>query len=346
MKQLVRVSVLIACAGCQATPAPPPQWTFRADARALERLARRVAMFTDSPAAEFAQRVLAKVAPCSSVVSVAPAGHLEALLDNVGCAAGPLQDISWTAPGVEGHARVDERGGAEVTLLASQDAVTGAARWLFPAATPNPPGALLNGQGTVLEVHARAAEPLDLSLLLPEGMALERMVGLQARVLSSSVLDGRWELLVYPPEGTRPLRAVASLGVRGEAAGRAALATAVAEVESRWHLQKEPFQRGGQPGACFPNVHVLPGLAPCALALPTAVVVAWNVDTLEDALKPGARAENAGVTALWDLARMHVSDEEMAQGRPVPGVAWNSIHLAATQEAARARFFLSLVAPP
>ena len=100
------------------------------------------------------------------------------------------------------------------------------------------------------------------------------------------------------------------------------------DVEDSWSVRHEPLSLAGTRGACLPELNLLPGLAPCALATERAIVLGWDAASLRHALgeTPSAQPQTAtAARAEIDLSRLHEADRRLAALRPGDGAATHSV---------------------
>src|SRR5215475_7357718 len=192
--------------------------------------------------------------------------------------------------------------------------------------------------------RARSAGPLDLAAWVPSGSQGDRLFHLRDRVLSAALLDGTLELALYPPEpGAAMPRAALALGVRQTDAARAAAERFLDEIGAMWRLRRAPFTADAGTGACLPDLHLLPELAPCYALARDALVLGWNEASLRQALGPEAIAggeppADAALPARFDLdlAKLRAADLALAaQLRREPAALrwpWRSVRASAGRE--------------
>jgi hypothetical protein len=315
-----------ACADPPAAPAAPalaPGLHVVGDAAALVRVAERAARLTGTPLGNAAARALERLKPCASVAwGSAPSLDALALLDALACGDPPAPLAAMRADAVavraltpegvsfDGRATVDAQGG-----LALEGALAGTppggARLLVPGDDPGP--AVLAG-GALAHARVRPAGGLDLASLVSNASQADTMFRLKSGLFSGSVLDGTWELAVYPADGMP--RAALALGHRSSAAAVAAIEGFITDLRATWSFHRAPFELAGEKGACLPELNLLPELAPCYLARDHELVVGWNEASVRAALA-GAPDDAAGyvlhvdrfppedaVRALWRTVRV------------------------------------------
>lgn len=197
---------------------------------------------------------------------------------------------------------------------------------LVPSSEP-PARPVLRASDAFAYARLRPAGGLRLARLLPEGGQADRMFALKGRLLEGALLSGTVELAFLPPRGDvdMPL-AIGALHHRGAGPIGAALAEALDQLEATWPIQRTPKRfplahAGLQDGACFESLPLLPGLAPCWVVTPDALVIAWREAAIVSALGPpdvaSAPSGAAGEHALTvDLARIARDDRSRPGANP------------------------------
>jgi hypothetical protein len=170
---------------------------------------------------------------------------------------------------------------------------------------------------------------LNLAALVPEGSQGDRLFRLRSELFGAAVLDGSLELALYLPEaGADMPRIAAALGIRHAGAARAAVEHFLDEIEAAWSLRRAPFEQGAAHGACLPDLHLVPELAPCYALTDTALVLGWNPASLRHALASGAATTNPADPAAArldiDLAGIAAADARLAtvHGAERPALRW------------------------
>ena len=184
---------------------------------------------------------------------------------------------------VRGRIRIDTLDHAEVELTIPAGLARGAAAMLLPGRESPGPG-VLSGTDTLLHARLRPEGGLDLSALVPAHGQGDQMFRLKSRLFASAVLDGTWEAAIYlpGPDSIMP-RVALALGTRATAPAAAAADEFIAQLEETWSIRRAPFELSGAPGACLPELRILPDFAPCYVATPDALVVGWNPDSVAKA---------------------------------------------------------------
>jgi hypothetical protein len=307
-------------------------------ASALETLLAQLSRIEGTPVAREARAFLAALPDCETVESHVPEASLSRLRTGLRCAdlsgalaavhrdrggrdllfAWPLGDERATA-----SAQVSASGDLEVTLALPGGAFHGTRALLRPGAeSPGP--AVLGGADSLVHARLRPAGGIDLPALLEHGAQGERLFALRSRLFGAAVLDGTWELALYlPGEGERLPRAALALGVRNQEVSEDAADEFLDEIEAAWPVRRRPFGLGGARGACLPELRVLPGLAPCYVAIERALVVGWNAASVRKALDGSAPTLPAAGGLVAELARLPAADARIAAPvRPVGAPAW------------------------
>ena len=337
---LTLVAAFVAFWACPRSPesALPPGLWLTGDAGDLDRLAGEIGTLEGTPAGDFAGWIRARLEkleparpgevvflhrPADSesapdLFELRPLESLDpALADLRGDAA-----FAFALPAVEGGRLVGTADLAEdgsLSLEARLERAAGDGSWglLFPGDEAAGEGRL-RSEEAILHARVRADRGLDLAALIPDEGDVDRMFRLKSRLFSSFVLDGTWELAVYPPPaGRQMLQVVLALGVQDRRRALEAVEEFLADVEARWPVRRRPFRLTGsaQEGECLANAAVMPELAPCWVALDTAVVFAWNAEGLERALlggNGGVREPSAPGRATVFLDRLPAADRALA----------------------------------
>jgi len=326
----------VQCAGCGATDsAPDADWPagalLSARTETLRGLLTGLGRQQATPLGRTARAWLAALPDCPEVEAHAPSGGPGTLASALQCVAD-----APTMPGFRAW-----RGDADLALAiplgeASRLRLRGHAKsddLLFDVAWPDAPGegllgsllpggdaagpAVLARTNPVIHARARGHAPLDLGALTPEGSQGDQLFRLRSELFGAAVLDGSWELAVYPPAAGQSMPQVAlALGVGLEAIAHRALDGFIGELEQTWELRRTPTPFGEAAGFCLLELAVLPDFAPCALATRSAVIVGWNGASVHTALaEPTAQdsGETPGRLAI-DLDRLRATDEALALG--------------------------------
>ena len=198
---------------------------------------------------------------------------------------------------------------------------------LLVPSTDAPASPVLRESEAFVYARLRPAGGLRLARLLPEGGQADRMFALKGRLLEGALLRGTLELAFLPPRGAIDLPLpIGALHHRGAGPIETALEEALDQLESTWPIRRTPRRfalADGSPadGACFDDLPLLPGLAPCWVVTPEALVVAWRESALTAALGPpdvaGAPRPTLGSHALSvDLARIARDDRRRVGADP------------------------------
>lgn len=136
----------------------------------------------------------------------------------------------------------------------------------------------------------------------------ERLYGLRNELFSRTVLDGKVELVVYPPreEGEFP-EVTLAVGTRLRAMASAAMESYLDEMQLRWPFRRSPLRMETWIGTCVTDLRMLPELAPCYVATDQALVVGWNRSSLERAL--GATAPRGAESRVSSQLSASVADD-------------------------------------
>jgi hypothetical protein len=364
------VALLAACARPQG-PQWPPGLLLSADRSALSTFLDSLAQLEGTPLARIAGEWKAALPECAQVEASAPDADPQALLASLRCAdpAGPL--AAFHAARGEHALALAFPGAGDARPTAVADVDGGAARatlrWpepdgrladLLPGDAPAGPDRLAVAD-RVAHGRARSAGPLDLAAWVPSGSQGDRLFHLRDRVLSAALLDGTLELAIYQPEPSAAMpRSALALGVRQPDAARAAAERFLGEIASMWRLRRAEFAAPAGTGACLPDLHLLPELAPCYAVARDALVLGWNEASLRHALGSPAdpedsehalRAGNAALPARFDLdlAKLREADLALAAklGREPAALRWpwRSVRASAGRESGALRVDLELM---
>jgi hypothetical protein len=313
---------LLACGAPPPAQDWPPGALFSANAPALAALLDALAQLEGTPLARRAASLRAALPRCPELEASAP--DLEGIFASLRCAdpQGPLaafhrergaHDLAFALPGEPGARAI---GHADLEAGAAQLALRFVALpepWaaLVPGDAPAGPDRLARAE-RVAHARARSAGPLDLAALVPPGSQGDRLFGLRDQLLSAALLDSSVELALYLPEpGASMPRSALALGVRQPEAAQAAAERFLDEIAARWRLRRAPFEADGRSGACLPDLHLLPELAPCYALAGDALVLGWNPQSLRHALASEA-ADPAAEPAAAGAASRDAAPDDLA----------------------------------
>lgn len=187
------------------------------------------------------------------------------------------------------HLDVSERGGLRLEAFVDTPTESGAAALFVPGhEAPAPP--VLDASAALIHAHARPAQGLQLSRLIPSGGQADQLFALKGRLLEGVLFEGTWELALLPPikDGVLPL-AVGALHHRLEAGLREALDEALDQLEATWPIERSPrsfrLSSGANvEGGCFTQLPLLPELAPCWVVTPEALLIGYRAEAIDRAL--------------------------------------------------------------
>lgn len=369
---LVLLLAALSCAPRSAPPAWPAGWLLSADRAAFAEALDTLARLQGTPLGSRAAELRARLPECAALEAAAPDGDPGALLTGLRCAdaSGPLaafhaergaHALFFAAPGSDGarpHGQLDlDAGGARLAL--SWPELAGPWSDLLPGDAPAAPERLAAGE-RVAHLRARSGGPLDLASLVPAGSQGDRMFRLKSTLFSAALLDGNVELALYLPEPEASMpRAALAVGLRRPELARAAVDQFLDEIEQSWSLRRTPFAADGAQGACLPDLHLVPELAPCYALRADALWLGWNGASLRHALATepapastgtSAPADSAGAPAQLDvdLAGLTAADLRLAATRGVakPPLRWPWRRLHATAGRRDGAFELEAVLEP
>lgn len=162
---------------------------------------------------------------------------------------------------------------------------------ILPGTAPPAPAAI-EPSHTLIHARLRPEEGFRLSRLIPEDGQADRLFALKGRLLEGALLAGTWEVAFMPPAagGALPL-AVAAVHHRFEAPIRQAVAEILDQLEQTWPIRRTRRSFGGVQGStveggCYLELPLLPELAPCWAITPSALLVGYRPEAIEQALAP------------------------------------------------------------
>lgn len=367
VRALLATAALLACAR-EPEVAWPPGTLLVAETPALAGFLDAVTKLERTPLARAAGALRARLPRCELVEAQSAAGDLEALAASLRCAdpQGPLAPlhaargehaVAFALPGDPDARAV---GTADLDNAAARIALRwpGAAETLAGFAPGDDPAGpdRLSAAERVAHGTLRSAGPFDLAALVPEGSQGDRLFRLRSDLFGAALLDGRVELALYQPlERAAMPRAALALGVRSDGAARAAADRFLASIEASWSLRRAPVAVGDLRGACLPDLHLAPELAPCYAIGDGALVVAWNEVSLRHAIGSEASASPAGTVTGGasarfdvDLSAVSAADARLAATLGLPPLAqhWPWRRIRATAEPARGALQIQIELEP
>jgi hypothetical protein len=323
----------LALAAC-APASPPDAWpegaVIAGRGAALVTLLAQLQRLEGTPLARRAEAIAGGLGACQQVEGRDPAGSLAQAAQALGCAGAEGRfaavhawrgdrDLAFALP-LEGGARIrgaaslSAAGDVDVELSLPRDAFGDARRLFLPGTRPAGAG-VLSGDERLVHLRLRPDSGLDLASLIPAGGQAEQLFRLKSGLFQGLVLDGTWEAALYVPEPGRPMpRAALALGFTSRRAAQIAMDGFVEEIESTWPVRRTAFSVGAATGTCFPELKLLPDLAPCYVATERALVIGWNPASVRKALDGaagGADDGGAGGFASAELARFAEADARL-----------------------------------
>ena len=294
-------------------------------------------------------RALRGDASLAFVLPIAP------LSDQSDSSSSPGLQESWQAASTDfadtrlrGAARLEPDGSLRATLSLAVGAAAGLGRLLIPGERSAGP-ARLASDGTLIHARLRPASGLDVSQLALRGGQGDPLFRLGSSLFSGAALEGTWEVAVYAPDTSAQAEPAAlppmALGLELSLvdAARMGLDHFIGELEATWPIRHRAAHfslAGGRvvEGACFFELKIMPGFAPCWAIDGDLLVVGWNGPSVQRALAPsvGQSAPLDGVL----LALERWPDAERRPGAvPASGAqqtasmdyAWQQIDLSATR---------------
>lgn len=314
------VALLIACAEAVDEDAPPAVGFVAVEAGAAN-LEACLSAFPESPAHALGEAWQA--APCAGVRSAT--WNEEGPGDFV-CAAPSAEIEAWrrhavvafaTPPSAAGQlaGRITAltTGGFHVEVRAPAPDSGSPLRLLVPAdegrATP-----LLSNKEAAFRVRMQTEDGIDIAAMIPPGSQGAELFGLKSALLSGAVLDGSWELGVYPPEaGAVMPRMVLGLGVRALTAD-SALDSFMEQLRAQWSVRRAPITTPGWKGECVSGLKLMPDFEPCYLRKDDILVIGWNRSSAEHGAADEGRPAQSPNGLSVDFAVLEKADAALAEG--------------------------------
>ena len=378
---LVCVAIAVWAAGCSLTPDEDPRLReplLVVDVGALTPLLEAAGTLVGTPIARHAAALKETLDGCEQAGFVLDAAPDDDTLPEASCldaatgeAAERIAFANTRRATAEGLLLwpVGESGRLELTLATSAEGGVDLDGFLRPSdegtldllipSSEAPADPVLRAADAFIYARLRPAGGLHLARLLPEGGQADRMFALKGRLLEGALLRGTVELAFLPPRGEEDIPLpIGALHHRGAGPIRTALDEALTRLESTWPIRRTPkrftLADGGESdGACFEELPLLPGLAPCWVVTPEALVIAWQEGALASALgppdvaSPTRTAAGGGAHALTvDLARIARDDRARPGANPnAPhaGDLFSALTLDLTPEAEGVRLHARLV---
>jgi hypothetical protein len=258
-----------------------------------------------------------------------PAGPLAPLHRERGARALAFVWPLEAGPKLRGRLELDAAGNAELALTVPDAAAHGLTGLVLPGEAPPGPG-VLSGRDALVHARLRPAGGLDLAALIPSGGQADRLFRLRSALFAGLVLDGTWELALYLPEpGQAVPPAALALGVTTRDAAVAAMEGFLAELVATWPVHRSEFAVGAAAGACLLDLRILPDFAPCYVAMPGALLIGYNPESLRRALAAGEPALGADGGLVVELARLAEADARLAgkaaASTPAAAPAWRRL---------------------
>ncbi|MBW2421941.1 MAG: hypothetical protein JRH19_25625 [Deltaproteobacteria bacterium] len=329
---LCSAALLLAC-GCEPRPearaeqpsslAELPEGALMAgDAAALGRLLARLEGLEGTPVARMAREMGERLAHCQEFSARAAAGSVADLARGLRCEAfadqpaavralrGDGDDWVFVLPvgdggRVAGALRTDAQGAVEIVAQLEPPEGSAMATLILPGAEAPGAPTLSGDQG------------LDIASLIPEDSQADRLFRLKSELFLGSVLGKSWELGVYMPASgsvTPPMALAVDISVRAGAV--VAMKRFVADLEATWPVHHVPASIAGFPGACFPDLRILPEFAPCYVATAHSLVIGWNAASVDKALasvKPGGALPGRRSGLVLHLDRLPEADRRLRE---------------------------------
>ena len=338
----IALLALVGCGGSAVSDPPGAWWVGRGPA--VRALLDDLAQLEGTPLARSARGLAATLPDCAAIGAHAPDGDVAKLVGAARCLddGDPLREILRAeqsdlvfslprAPETPLRATLrSENGALALDLRWAEPPASGALRLFVPGSEPAGSDRLA-GARRLLALRVRPDAGVDLAALVPEGSQADTLFGLKSALLSSAVLDGTWEGAVYLPERAGGMPGVAiALGFSLRSAAVAAISRFVADLQKTWPVHERELHLAAGDGACLPDLNLLPELAPCYVATADALVVGWNLASLERAVSGGrpapedSRAGGAPARLDLDLALIESADDLLTRAFPgsSPPLRW------------------------
>lgn len=356
-------TVLLGTMACDRGPEYPSGVFLAGDTRPFLAFLEQLESLEGTPLANLAQVTRERLQGCPQEKQIfqgrTDSKTLRGLAESLKCSVDDLpidrpagSDIVW---GIElaprrhlvGQGSFDDDG--TVTLTAAlPDLPSGHPANLFLPSADAPGPTLLSRHGTLIHGRFKADHGLDLARLLPEDEQVEGLFQLKSRLFSGLALEGTWEIALYESQDDELIPPVV-LAVEYSHRGAAEMAwnTYLRDIENAWGFVPTPITLEAGSGACLTEVKVLPGLAPCYVLTPRALVIAWHQAALERALNGEPSIELAEQSRLLvELDRLPESDVrltaairhrlgETRQARPPLVYPWHRLTVAGHRRGGR-----------
>jgi len=296
-------SALMALAGCSAPPEaaviPPGAWLV-GRAAPVARVVEQLSALSGTPLGELAATAAVGLDGCEHFVAHVPDGDVAALFDEIRCSESeslhPALEalrldaaLAFAIP-VQGSARLvgraDVASSGSVSLEAELEdaAAEGWLALLVPGEDPAG-AARLSGRESLIHARIRPAVGLDLARVVPSSSQADTLFRLKSRLFAGAVLGGVWEIAVYAPAPGEPVPGMAlALDLAAPSLAAAAVREFVGSLEATWPIRHERTRIAGHDGACFRELKILPGFAPCYALTDDVLVIGWNLHSVAQAL--------------------------------------------------------------
>jgi len=347
---LMTTAIATACLACRPPePVKPPIAIFAARTTSVVRLLDRLARLEGTRLGRRARELRAELPECRVVGAWVPGPDAATLLEGLQCVGEDTRlaafdrvrgdrDLALDWPLENGELvrlrlGFDSFEDADLELLVPPGAARGAAALLVPG--PTPPGpAQLAGTDALLHARMRPRDGIDLAALISSGGPAQHLFRLKSRIFADAVLDGTWEAAMYlpAPDDAAPPLALA-LGFHRRESAVAAMEELIEAIRTTWPVTRTEFSVDGAPGACLPDLRIMPGLAPCYVATDRALVVGWNSTSIERSLADGDDDLTSVGGVLVELSRIAEADTNLT-GMTVTGgkLPWTRLRAVGREE--------------
>jgi len=336
---ILALALLLAAACRDDKPALPEGVWLAGDAVALRDLLQGFESFHGSRIARWSAEGRARIASCTEAVAHFAGGSAEAgdLLEALRCRDEGGEDaaldvlrgdadavLAATVAETTLVARIrrfddgTESGWKAVLELPEGDFQSAAAQ-LLPAPAGEAGVTVLAGNDVLFQGRFAADRGIDLGSWVKAQSAVDRLFRLKSEVFSSLILSGVWEVAMYEPSPGDEMPPIALAAEHREPrTARLAMERFLDELSKVWLLVPSPVRLGDLEGACYNDLRLLPALAPCYVVSDRALILGWNVHSLERALAAPGRNLGAESRLVVDFDRFSTAEEVLEETLRTP----------------------------